>query len=28
MCVVAALNLKSILGFGPKVKGSIEDPFR
>jgi len=28
LCVVAALNLKSILGVGPKVKDSIEDPFR
>jgi hypothetical protein len=28
MCVVAALNLKSILGVGLKVKDSIEDPFR
>jgi hypothetical protein len=27
VCVVAALNLKSILGVGPKVKDSIEDPF-
>jgi hypothetical protein len=24
VCVVAALNLKSILGVGPKVKDSIE----
>jgi hypothetical protein len=28
VCVVVALNLKSILGVGPKVKDSIEDPFR
>jgi hypothetical protein len=28
MCAIAALNLKSILGVGPKVKDSIEDPFR
>jgi hypothetical protein len=28
VCAVAALNLKSILGVGPKVKDSIEDPFR
>jgi hypothetical protein len=28
VCVVAALNLKSILGVGPKVKNSIEDPLR
>jgi len=28
VCVVAALKLKSILGVGPKVKDSIEDPFR
>jgi hypothetical protein len=28
VCVVAALNLKFILGVGPKVKDSIEDPFR
>jgi hypothetical protein len=27
VCVVAALKLKSILGVGPKVKDSIEDPF-
>jgi hypothetical protein len=27
-CVVAALHLKSILGVGPKVKDSIEDPFK
>jgi hypothetical protein len=27
-CAVAALQLKSILGVGPKVKDSIEDPFR
>jgi hypothetical protein len=27
-CVVAALQLKSILGDGPKIKDSIEDPFR
>jgi hypothetical protein len=27
-CAVAALQLKSILGDGPKVKDSIEDPFR
>jgi hypothetical protein len=27
-CVVAALQLKSILGVGPKVNDSIEDPFR
>jgi hypothetical protein len=25
VCAVAALNLKSILGIGPKVKDSIED---
>jgi hypothetical protein len=25
---VPALKLKSILGVGPKVKDSIEDPFR
>jgi predicted flap endonuclease-1-like 5' DNA nuclease len=25
---VAALHLKSILGVGPKIKDSIEDPFR
>jgi hypothetical protein len=28
VCVVVALNLKSILGVGPKVKDSIEVPFR
>jgi hypothetical protein len=28
VCVLAALNSKSILGVGPKVKDSIEDPFR
>jgi hypothetical protein len=28
VCAVAALKLKSILGVGPKVKDSIEDPFR
>jgi hypothetical protein len=28
VCVVAALKLKSILGVGPKVKYSIEDPSR
>jgi hypothetical protein len=28
VCVVAALNLKSILGVGPKVNDSIEDPLR
>jgi hypothetical protein len=28
VCAVAALNLKSILGVDPKVKDSIEDPFR
>jgi hypothetical protein len=28
VCDVAALNLKSILGVGPKVKDSIADPFR
>jgi hypothetical protein len=28
VCTIAALNLKSILGVGPKVKDSIEDPFR
>jgi hypothetical protein len=28
VCDVATLNLKSILGVGPKVKYSIEDPFR
>jgi hypothetical protein len=28
VCAVAALNLKSILGVGPKVNDSIEDPFR
>jgi hypothetical protein len=27
-CAVAALQLKSILGDDPKVKDSIEDPFR
>jgi hypothetical protein len=27
-CAVAVLQLKSILGFDPKVKDSIEDPFR
>jgi hypothetical protein len=27
-CAVVALQLKSILGVGPKVKDSIEDPFR
>jgi hypothetical protein len=27
-CAVAALQLKSILGDGPKVKDSIEDLFR
>jgi hypothetical protein len=26
VCAVAALKLKSILGVGPKVKDSIEDP--
>jgi hypothetical protein len=28
VCAVAALKLKSILGVGPKVKDSIEGPFR
>jgi hypothetical protein len=28
VCAVAALKLKSILGVGPKVKDSIEEPFR
>jgi hypothetical protein len=28
VCAVSALNLKSILGVGPKVNDSIEDPFR
>jgi hypothetical protein len=28
VCAVAALKLKSILGVGPKVKDSIENPFR
>jgi hypothetical protein len=28
VCAVAALNLKSILEVGSKVKDSIEDPFR
>jgi hypothetical protein len=28
VCAVAVLNLKSILGVGPKVKDSIEDLFR
>jgi hypothetical protein len=28
VCAVATLNLKSILGVGPKVKDSIEDPIR
>jgi hypothetical protein len=27
-CVVVALHLKSILGVSPKIKDSIEDPFR
>jgi hypothetical protein len=27
-CAVAALQLKSILGVDPKIKNSIEDPFR
>jgi hypothetical protein len=27
-CDVAALQLKSILGDSPKIKDSIEDPFR
>jgi hypothetical protein len=27
-CAVAALQLKSILGDGPKIKDSIEDLFR
>jgi hypothetical protein len=27
-CTVAALQLKFILGVGPKIKDSIEDPFR
>jgi hypothetical protein len=27
-CAVAVLQLKSILGDDPKVKDSIEDPFR
>jgi hypothetical protein len=27
-CVVAGIQLKSILGDGPKIKDSIEDPFR
>jgi hypothetical protein len=27
-CVVASLQLKSILGVGPKIKDSIEDPFK
>jgi hypothetical protein len=27
-CVVAVLQLNSILGVGPKIKDSIEDPFR
>jgi hypothetical protein len=26
--VVPVLKLKSILGVGPKIKDSIEDPFR
>jgi hypothetical protein len=28
VCAVAALKLKCILGVGPKVNDSIEDPFR
>jgi len=28
VCVVPAPKLKSILGVGPKVRDSIEDPFR
>jgi hypothetical protein len=28
VCAVVELNLKFILGVGPKVKDSIEDPFR
>jgi hypothetical protein len=28
VCAVAALKLKSILEVDPKVKDSIEDPFR
>jgi hypothetical protein len=28
LCAVAVLKLKSILGVGPKVKDSIEDPFK
>jgi hypothetical protein len=28
VCAVAVLNLKSILKVGPKIKDSIEDPFR
>jgi hypothetical protein len=28
VCAVVALKLKSILGVGPRVKDSIEDPFR
>jgi hypothetical protein len=28
VCAIAGPKLKSILGVGPKVKDSIEDPFR
>jgi len=28
VCAIATLKLKSSLGVGPKVKDSIEDPFR
>jgi hypothetical protein len=28
VCAIDVLKLKSILGVGPKVKDSIEDPFR
>jgi hypothetical protein len=28
LCIVAMLKVKSILGVGPKVKDSIEDPFK
>jgi hypothetical protein len=28
VCAVPVLKLKSVLGVGPKVKDSIEDPFR
>jgi hypothetical protein len=27
-CAVVALQLKSILGVGPKINDSIEDPFK